>query len=272
MMQRILAQAGMATAEQLLRMVDRLAEVDARMRWASNKRLHLELGIIQAVEGISQVSLSDVITAIDKAGGTAGEAAALMQARRAAVQPRPPEPSVVVTPQPVQPAPAEETTDLGEDLLLDVPESHQPTPPPTGELWASLVPQIRKERALIAGWAEKGTQLGFESGVLTIGFPESEATSVDNLQRNSSRQFIEDLLRTVTGQRVRIDFVVDSSLASIPDPEPELPAVSESAPVPQPEAPATGESFYQDPLIEAVLVQLEGRIAGRKFGGAASAQ
>ncbi|MES2595661.1 MAG: DNA polymerase III subunit gamma/tau [Verrucomicrobiota bacterium] len=67
---RVSAQSQMATTEQLLRVVDGLAEVDARMRWATNKRLHLELGVIQAVQHLNEVSLSDVIEALES--GTAG--------------------------------------------------------------------------------------------------------------------------------------------------------------------------------------------------------
>ncbi len=83
-------QASMGTTEQMLRIVDGLAEVDARMRWASNKRLHFELGVIQGVESLAEVSLSEVIDAIDRAGGGAGGAAAALQARRTTVPAVPP--------------------------------------------------------------------------------------------------------------------------------------------------------------------------------------
>ncbi len=69
--QMVAEQAVLGTTDQLLRMVDGLAEVDARMRWASNKRLHFELGVIQAVQHFNEVSLDDVITALDQ-GGVAG--------------------------------------------------------------------------------------------------------------------------------------------------------------------------------------------------------
>lgn len=64
----VYAQSQMASTEQLLRIVDGLAEVDARMRWATNKRLHFELGVIQAVQNYNEVSISDVIQALDPDG------------------------------------------------------------------------------------------------------------------------------------------------------------------------------------------------------------
>lgn len=67
--EEVVAQAQMADTEQLLRVVDGLAEVDSRMRWASNKRLHFELGVIASVQSLNEVSISDVINALDSGSG-----------------------------------------------------------------------------------------------------------------------------------------------------------------------------------------------------------
>ncbi|MDI1314310.1 DNA polymerase III subunit gamma/tau [Prosthecobacter sp.] len=67
--EEVVAQAQMANTEQLLRVVDGLADVDARMRWASNKRLHFELGVIASVQSLNEVSISDVIDALDSGSG-----------------------------------------------------------------------------------------------------------------------------------------------------------------------------------------------------------
>jgi len=69
--EEVVAQAQMANTEQLLRVVDGLADVDARMRWASNKRLHFELGVIASVQSLNEVSISDVIDALDSGSGEA---------------------------------------------------------------------------------------------------------------------------------------------------------------------------------------------------------
>lgn len=66
--QMVAEQATQGRTDQLLRLVDGLAEVDARMRWATNKRLHFELGVIQAVQQFNEVSLDDVIHALDQGG------------------------------------------------------------------------------------------------------------------------------------------------------------------------------------------------------------
>ncbi|WP_050029025.1 DNA polymerase III subunit gamma/tau [Verrucomicrobium sp. BvORR034] len=91
-------QSALVQAESLLRVMDGLAEVDARMRWASNKLLHLEIGVIQAVQTLGEVTLSEVIEALG------GAPSPDLIARRAA----PPVPSraVVEAPTAERPRPA----------------------------------------------------------------------------------------------------------------------------------------------------------------------
>ena len=140
-------QAAMGTTEQMLRIVDGLAEVDARMRWASNKRLHFELGVIQGVESMAEVSLSEVIDAIDRAGGGADSAVAALQARRTTLPvvppraspeaPRTPTPAPtsvsLVAPAPATvaaPAPAPSPTPPGPVSPTPVVQRSEPTPAP----------------------------------------------------------------------------------------------------------------------------------------------
>lgn len=62
-----------ATADRLLNIIDILAESESRMKWASNKRLHLEIGIIKAIQSLNEVRISDVITALAGAGSIPSE-------------------------------------------------------------------------------------------------------------------------------------------------------------------------------------------------------
>lgn len=51
----------------LLRVVEILAETEERMKWATNKRLHMEIGMIKAVHSLSEINISDIIRALDGA-------------------------------------------------------------------------------------------------------------------------------------------------------------------------------------------------------------
>jgi DNA polymerase-3 subunit gamma/tau len=139
-------QSQMASTEQLLRIVDGLAEVDARMRWATNKRLHFELGVIQAVQHYNEVSISDVIEALD--GG--GAAALPRPAPRPKPQPvaRRAAPVTVTTPDPVQ-APVEKPQPAPAPTPAPAPEPEpEPEPPPTITVAeATPEPLLRMEAA-----------------------------------------------------------------------------------------------------------------------------
>lgn len=277
-------QAAQAATEQLLHLVDGLAEVDARMRWASNKRLHLELGVIQAVQSLGEVSLNDVIEAIDR--GSAGVAkraavpvAAPVVAQRVVTQ-RAPEPEAA--PPAPSPAPAfapaassPSSAAKPEAPLPAVAKAAQaapPSPPPApatpDALWDAVKNLVRQKRPLVSGWLDVATLLQANGGALKIGFPTSEQHARDSLMREATRKFLEDVVREVTGAAPRLDFVLDASLKA-----PELPELgnlfTDEAPPPKVEQrrepavespPAAAADFYNDPLIQAALETFKARI------------
>jgi len=87
--------------ERLLSVIDVFAESESRMKWASNKRLHLEIGLIKAVQTLSEVRLSDVIKVL--AGAAEHLDSPLTYAAPAAA---PAEPAPAASPEPAAPAPA----------------------------------------------------------------------------------------------------------------------------------------------------------------------
>ncbi len=50
--------------DRILNLIDILAESEGRMKWAANKRLHLEIGIIKAIQSLNDARISDVIKAL----------------------------------------------------------------------------------------------------------------------------------------------------------------------------------------------------------------
>ncbi|MGB2402370.1 MAG: DNA polymerase III subunit gamma/tau [Akkermansiaceae bacterium] len=54
--------------DRILNLIDILAESEGRMKWAANKRLHLEIGIIKAIQSLNDARISDVIKALAGAG------------------------------------------------------------------------------------------------------------------------------------------------------------------------------------------------------------
>lgn len=52
--------------ERILAAIDVFAETEGRMKWATNKRLHFELGMIKAIQMLSEVRITDVISVLTK--------------------------------------------------------------------------------------------------------------------------------------------------------------------------------------------------------------
>jgi len=292
--EQVREQSQMATTEQLLRVVDGLAEVDARMRWATNKRLHFELGVIQAVQNYNEVSLSDVIEALD--GG--GAIALPKPAPRAAVRPAAPrQPAVVAEPESLpqpaavarsaepRPAPAPAPAPA---VARELPPAVAPSAPAVSQedFWPKMIEIVQERRALIASWVQLGTVLSIARGIVKIGFPTTENHAKDSLNRDNQRSFLEGIAAELLGTPVKIELMLDPSLKppavtelhfDLGDPapvaaEPQLfapvPAQAASAPEPAPaeesvSASSITEDFQNDPVIKYAVEKFKLKIAAR---------
>ena len=103
--------------DRILSAIDVFAETEGRMKWATNKRLHFELGVIKAIQSLSEVRITDVIKVLTRgadfipAGPVATASPAPVQVAVepesvSAIAPQPkPEPTpTAIAPQP-EPAP-----------------------------------------------------------------------------------------------------------------------------------------------------------------------
>ncbi|MBV8901103.1 MAG: DNA polymerase III subunit gamma/tau [Verrucomicrobia bacterium] len=88
---------------ELLRLIQQLAETESVLKWSANKRMHLEIGVIRAVQSLEEVGLDSVLEALQdlrSSGQPGGKAPA--PARKA----RPAAPKPAAQPSPATP-PAE---------------------------------------------------------------------------------------------------------------------------------------------------------------------
>ncbi|MBL9133883.1 MAG: DNA polymerase III subunit gamma/tau [Verrucomicrobiaceae bacterium] len=261
-------QAQMGSTEQFLRVVDGLADVDARMRWASNKRLHFELGIIAAVQGLNEVSISDVIEALD--GGN-GSPVVHRPAQRPQPSARPPltvptpapraapvfQPAPAPAPKP-QPAavretppavvretpPAESAPPVSKSPPLPVSESPAEEPVSEGDFWPQFVARVQERRQLIAPWVQVASLLGITRNVIKVGFPTSESFARESLMRPAQISFLEGIAQEITGRTMKLELVLDASLKApefsemglgLLDEPPAPPPKAEPKPEPKPE-------------------------------------
>lgn len=122
--------------DKILRLVEVLAETEDKMRWSTNKRLHLEMGLIKAVHALAEASISDIIMALEGAplaASTQAPADRQEQKAPAAAAPAPEPPATVQAPIPVEkPEPAPEA-----HLMDPVPDFSPAKPSPAAAMQKS---------------------------------------------------------------------------------------------------------------------------------------
>lgn len=136
---KLMDDAGEYPPERILAAIDVFAETEGRMKWASNKRLHFELGVIKAIQTLSEVRITDVIKVLTKGAdhiSTSTTAAApTAPAEKEAPAPQPvakPAPAPTAAPQAKKKA--GDTLAAFDDLIANAPdEADEPEPIPVAE-------------------------------------------------------------------------------------------------------------------------------------------
>ncbi|MCD8069788.1 MAG: DNA polymerase III subunit gamma/tau [Akkermansiaceae bacterium] len=281
-------------ADKILRMMEELASAEERMRWSSNKRLHLEMGLIQAVHALSEANISDIIRAL--------EGAPLPETPIATV-PLPPVSYPGAPPQPQAPAPAAESPALppgavpdpaGETPLDSAPAEEEPAgdaapaAEPAGETpsaaldaagWGEVFERFAAASPLQAALMERTRFVGENGGVCTLALNPVDANGRDVLLGEGQRLRLEELLSARAGRSVRIRVVFDESVPlAVPEEDEPPPPPAPAPPAPKAEKPVSPEQerrpaaaatakvmldpdeFLEDPLLQKALADFHARV------------
>jgi DNA polymerase-3 subunit gamma/tau len=230
-------QAAMFETDRLLDLIDQFAAAEGRMKWAPNKRLHFEVAVIKAIQTLNQVTLNDVIANLAALREGKTPAAAGIADPGPAQATKKAEKKEPVAP-PIRPA-----------GITDPGYSAPPTPIDPIDAWAKTVEKVRATRRLIAGWVEAGTALGVEGRFLLVGFPPEQKAAMESLSIPKTRDYIDAILKEVSGQDWKIKFVLREGLP--------VNAPVENA---APKKPETQATFKDDPLIREALEIFQGEI------------
>lgn len=151
---KLLEAAAEYAPDRILAAIDVFAETESRMKWATNKRLHFELGVIKSIQTLGEVRITDILKVLTKGADQCGDG---FQAPSPAPQPRQessapavvaepaptpePEPIPVAKewkPEPEPPAKPKPTTSglaAFESLIDAAPEVSEPPPAPEPPPW-----------------------------------------------------------------------------------------------------------------------------------------
>ena len=214
-------------SERLLAILDLMADSEAKIRWSSDKALHLEIAIIRTIQTLGEVNLNDLIKTLDRLPSdtpignvTAPDMATPSQApapqNAAPTEPEAPAPVAAIS----EPSPAAEPS----PEPAPVPEAAAETPAEP-ELANPLAAPVQTER------------------------PERPKRTTNDISKSLDRLLAE----------------APDELPPEDLPKPAAPKAQSKAPAEAKESSAeqikkAQEEFYQDPLIVEALAQFEGTI------------
>jgi len=260
---------------ELLRLIEIFSEAEPGLKWTSNKKLHLEIATIRAIQSLREVGIDRILEALEnlpnQGSQGVGRSSALpaddeILKKTPSSSANPPSDRLTKIAAP-KTEPAEERpgnlsaeknveNDLSEavaesDLMVpaeEIGEAEDFRSPDTAEdaqgedlqsLWIKVVGEVRRRRPLIQSWIEMATPLGQSGSELLIGFPSTEQLAMESLLRSNNRKFVEDLLTEIAAAPRTIRAELRSDLV-----RPETALRSE---------PTLLDGFKNDPLIQKAL-------------------
>ncbi len=255
-------------ADKIVRLMEVLSATEERMRWSTNKRLHLEMGLIQAVHSLAEANISDIIRALNGAplpempiATTVLPDMALPTAPPAAPAPVAAAPAPVPAPAPQsslepiddappsfapaapEPGQAEEAVLMPgfEDLAPPAPVEAVPQQRPlTPELWEEALAAARAQSPLGAGLIGHTLFIGEEDGIAIVAIHPDDLESRDALLSEDVAELLKDTVEAACGLRLQLLRVVAD--ATVPPPvEEEPPPPLPPPPAPAPRKPAAAE-------------------------------
>ena len=231
-LKRVENQSKQIDTDRLLALIDHLATVEGRMKWAPNKRLHLEVAIIKGIQIIEETRLSDVIDAIDGA---------------------------------ISEMPAEKT-------IPPVNQRPEPTPEPTpddtplsgNDVWAAVIEHISKVKPLAADSAAKGIFEKDDGKKFTVAMSPDESIAQEIITSNRIKPIIEKCLGAMLGIR-KFQAILREGV-NPPESPPHLAEFEEppgdnqqstSSEEPEVTQEEENKNIYDDPLIKEALEVFE---------------
>ena len=246
------AQSAVIETDRLLELIDQFAGAEGRMKWAPNKKLHFEVAVIKAIQTLSQVTLNEVIENLS----------ALRDGKE-------PNQVRVATPPPVKKLESKKAERPTSNVQRSTSNSEGAAVVGTpyvaesatdsldlDELWGKAVAQIRAKRPLIKGWIDSAKVLGREGRFFLLGFPPEEKTAMESLTMPRNRDFLESLLKELSGRDWTVKLSLKEGLAVQASRQETPESENKAARKPSP----TAATFKDDPLIREALEIFKGEI------------
>ena len=217
-------QAGRIDADAVLRIIDALAGAEGRLRYALSKRIYFEIALVRAIKAREMLGLEGVLKKLNELKSNLGSAPAI---------------AVAVS----QPAPVNRVRETA-------PVNHPPAA--LDEAWAYAVEHLGKVTPLAKTYLVGAKPLGYQAGILTIGFDPEFAERREFVDTARNREVLQAKLKEKLHTDVSLKFTISDSVAPVPQP---AAAVAE-----HPVKVMNVAEFKNDPLIKKALEIFKGQI------------
>jgi DNA polymerase-3 subunit gamma/tau len=221
---------GRVGPEQLLRLIEELSAIEPTIKWASNRKLQLEIGIIRAIQSLREVGLEQVLLALENlrsnispATGPPDKGSEPARTTETVSQPALQTARAQIQVDPPTPVETQAATELSAPAVLD-------------RLWPQVLAEIRNRRPLILAWIESATPLALDSSTLTLGFPAENSLAMESILKPTHRKFLEEVLSRLLGSPRTVNAELRADLP-----------LRKAAPA------DSSEGFSNDPLIQKAL-------------------
>jgi DNA polymerase-3 subunit gamma/tau len=219
--------AELITMGHLLELLDQFAGAEGRMKWAPNKKLHLEVAIIKAIQSLGQATLDEVIEKLGElrnGGGARPQAPSAQPVAADADRGR----------EESRTAKAGVSDPGYSETLPRVAE----TSPDANELWQKVLARVPAQKAFVRNSASAAHVLGIDGRNFQIGFAPGDKAMMDILGTQANRKLLETLLHEVTGKDWSLRLTIKEDL------------LTRQA---SPSQHSQPEHFKEDPLIQEAI-------------------
>lgn len=224
--------AELVSTDRLLELIDQFAATESRMKWAPNKKLHFEVGIIKAIQSLGQATLDEVIEKL-------GELRDGGPVQSSVAPPKKP----ARAPAGVSPAtqtPAAGTAATTQARVEEKSDTIEPQ-----KLWERVLAKIPAQKGFVRNSASAAHVLGVEGRNFKLGFAPGDKAAMDILGTQANRKFVETLLHETTRKDWTLKLTVNEELVS------NSTAVGEDSP----------NNFKDEPLIQEAIELFNARVS-----------
>ena len=217
--------AELVTTDRLLELVDQFAGAEGRMKWAPNKKLHLEVAIIKAIQSLGQATLDEVIQKL----GELRDGKSVSQNQSPSVVPG------------VSPGSQNAATDAGATTVARVEET--PAAVDSEKVWQQVLAKI-PAKGFLRTLTESIRPIGIDGRNFLLGHLPDDKSKIEPLASANNRRQLEMLLKEATGRDWSVRFVAKEGI-----PQSSAGDTAKSA-----------ESFKDDPLIQEAIEMFSAKI------------